>query len=250
MRKFISENEQRLVQEERTLLLSLRDVQTRLEAPKSDIRLLDRALLQIDELFLLVIVGEFNSGKSAFINALLGERLLPEGVTPTTAQIHVLKYGPETSRAQQGDTLIVSAPVEWMQDVNLVDTPGTNAVIQQHQEITEDFVPRADLVLFVTSADRPFTESERAFLARIREWGKKIIFVLNKVDLFSNDEELAQVLRFMDENSRQLLGIEPRIFPISAGRSAREAGDRCRTACRSTGGEWDGPTGGIRHLYP
>ncbi len=225
MRKFISEGEQQLIQEERALLLALRDVQTRLEAPKPDIALLDRALLQMDELFLLVIVGEFNSGKSAFINALLGERLLPEGVTPTTAQIHILKYGPEARQTHQGDALIVHAPVEWMQDVNLVDTPGTNAVVQRHQEITEDFVPRADLVLFVTSADRPFTESERAFLARIREWGKKIVFVLNKIDLFSDEQELAQVLRFIDDNARQLLGIEPRIFPISAraGLRAKQA---------------------------
>ncbi len=225
MRKFVSEGEQQLVQEERALLLALRDVQTRLEAPKSDIALLDRALLQIDELFLLVIVGEFNSGKSAFINALLGERLLPEGVTPTTAEIHILKYGPEVRMSHQGDILVVNVPVEWMQDVNVVDTPGTNAVVQRHQEITEDFVPRADLVLFVTSADRPFTESERAFLARIREWGKKVVFVLNKVDLFSDDQELAQVLQFMDENARQLLGIEPRIFPISAraGLRAKQA---------------------------
>lgn len=225
MRKFVSESEQQLVQAERALLLALRDVQVRLEAPVADIGMLDTALRQIDELFLLVVVGEFNSGKSAFINALLGERLLPEGVTPTTAQIHILKYGPEAGRTQGGDALIVRVPIEWMQEVNLVDTPGTNAVIQRHQEITEDFVPRADLVLFVTSADRPFSESERAFLTRIRQWGKKIVFVLNKVDLFSNDDELAQVMAFVEQNSRQLLGIEPQIYPVSAraGLRAKQA---------------------------
>jgi small GTP-binding protein len=66
--------------------------------------------------------------------------------------------------------------------INIVDTPGTNAIIRRHQEITEEFVPRADLILFVTSADRPFSESERLFLQRIREWGKKIVFVVNKAD--------------------------------------------------------------------
>ena len=63
------------------------------------------------------------------------------------------------------------------------------------------------MVLFVTSADRPFTESERAFLAKIRDWGKKLIIVLNKTDLFTNDDELNQVVEFISTNVRSLLGI-------------------------------------------
>ena len=162
-----------------------------LEASPNDLALLDRALLQLDELFLLVIVGEFNSGKSAFINALLGERVPAEGVTPTTAQIHLLKYGDEAGqRPAEHDMLVVTYPVEWLRDINIVDTPGTNAVIRRHQEITEDFVPRADLVLFVTSADRPFSESERAFIERIREWGKKVVFVVNKIDILETPADI------------------------------------------------------------
>ncbi len=68
-------------------------------------------------------------------------------------------------------------------DINIVDTPGTNAIHREHEAITREFVPRSDMVLFVTSADRPFTESERAFLQGIREWGKKIVVVLNKIDI-------------------------------------------------------------------
>ena len=66
-------------------------------------------------------------------------------------------------------------------------------MIREHEAITADFVPRSDLVLFVTSADRPFTESERQFLAVIRDWGKKIVIVLNKVDLLESGAELEQV---------------------------------------------------------
>jgi hypothetical protein len=47
--------------------------------------------------------------------------------------------------------------------MNLVDTPGTNVILQRQQRLTEEFVPRADLVLFVLSADRPLTESEVSF---------------------------------------------------------------------------------------
>jgi hypothetical protein len=71
-------------------------------------------------------------------------------------------------------------------------------------------------VLFVTSADRPFSESERAFLEEIRRWGKKIIFVLNKTDLLESEAELQDILRFISENAQRLLAIDPLIFPISA----------------------------------
>jgi hypothetical protein len=71
-------------------------------------------------------------------------------------------------------------------------------------------------VLFVTSADRPFSESERAFLERIRDWGKKVIVVLNKVDLLQSEDDLTEVETFIRENAQKLLGIAPEIFPVSA----------------------------------
>ena len=71
-----------------------------------------------------------------------------------------------------------------------MDTPGTNAVLREHEALTREFVPRSDLVLFVTSADRPFTESERAFLEAIRDWGKKIVVVVNKIDILETEDDL------------------------------------------------------------
>ena len=100
-------------------------------------------ILQLDELFLLVVVGEFNVGKSAFINVLLGQRLLPEGVTPTTTQVTILSYGEEfmpMSRPVSRHGPVVS-PDRMVHHINIVDTPGTNAIIRRHQEITEEFVP-------------------------------------------------------------------------------------------------------------
>ena len=172
---------------------------------------------QLDELFLLVIVGEFNAGKSAFINALLGQTVLPEGVTPTTAQIQVVKYGDVPARATDAHgLLVVTAPVDLLRDVHIVDTPGTNAIIREHERLTTDFVPRSDLVLFVTSADRPFSETERVFLTAIRDWGKKIVIVLNKIDIFSTSSELDQVLTFIRHAARDLLGVDPDVLPVSA----------------------------------
>lgn len=88
--------------------------------------------------------------------------------------------------------------------------------MQRHQQLTEHFRPCSDLVLFVTSADRPFSESERTLLERIRAWGKKIVIIVNKIDLFETEVvELNQVLDFVRTNARQLLGVEPHL-PVSA----------------------------------
>ena len=219
--RLLNRDEQDLLQNERALLDRLGLSLARLEARGDDQARLQQARHQLDELFLLVVVGEFNAGKSAFINALLGETLLQEGATPTTVRVHVLRYGDELSRnLTEADLEVITAPVEWLRDINLVDTPGANAVIQRHQEITEDFVPRSDLVLFVTSADRPFSESERLFLERIRAWGKKVVIVVNKVDIL-DEADRPGVHQFVAENAFKLLGTEPQIFMVSARQASR-----------------------------
>lgn len=217
-RKLLGDRQEKLLAEERELLQRLSGVLKSFgsDVAPSDLRTLDDALLHLDELFLLVIAGEFNSGKSSFINALVGETVLREGVTPTTDRINILKYGPEpTERAREDFVLEILYPADVLREVNVVDTPGTNAVIRRHEELTRDFIPRSDLVLFVTSADRPFTESERVFLEQIREWGKKVVLVVNKVDILQ-EQEVDQVVGFVRENALPLLGREPEVFPLSA----------------------------------
>ncbi len=213
----LSPDLQRQLNSGRELLAELRDALTRFGAPEADQAALTASIRQLDEFFLLVVVGEFNAGKSAFINALAGQRILQEGVTPTTAQIHILKHGEtvESTVDHQG-MRVVTAPVDLLRDVHIVDTPGTNAIIREHERLTTEFVPRADLVLFVTSADRPFTETERAFLESIRNWGKKIVIVVNKADIFETPGELDQVLDFVGDAARRHLGTVPDVFPVSA----------------------------------
>ncbi len=203
-----------------------------------DLRHLRQAKEQLDELFLLVVAGEFNSGKSSFINALLGEKVLPEGVTPTTDRINLLRWGPESGERQLEAYLLERThPAQLLRELTVVDTPGTNAVIRRHEELTRDFVPRSDLVLFVTSADRPFTESERQFLEHIRAWGKKVVLVINKIDILAGEEEIAQVREFVAENAAALLGRRPEIFPVSAraAMEARDSGNDAETAWRISG---------------
>jgi small GTP-binding protein len=215
--KILTVDQENVLQRERNFLNDLRVKLVDFNAARDDMDSLGQSIRQLDDLFLLVIVGEFNAGKSAFINALLGEKLLKEGVTPTTSQITILRHG-ETSQpslVEEGHTLMLF-PVDLLSELSIVDTPGTNAVIRQHEELTTHYIPRADLVLFVTSVDRPFTESERAFMAHIRDWGKKVIIILNKTDLLQDETELNQVLDFVRENARDLLGSVPEIFPVSS----------------------------------
>jgi small GTP-binding protein len=220
--RILTDAQENLLKDSRNLLNDLRISLIQFGAAPEDHETLADSIRQLDELFLLVVVGEFNSGKSAFINALLGQKLLKEGVTPTTTQINVLKFGETQERNVENENLhTLTAPVELLAELNIVDTPGTNAIIRQHEAITQQFVPRSDLVLFVTSADRPFTESERLFLERIRDWGKKVIIVLNKIDLFQSSEEQDQVVAFISDNARLLLGITPEIFPVSARQALR-----------------------------
>ena len=200
----------------------LRDLLAGLPASAADLSALVASIRQLDELFLVVVVGEFNAGKSAFVNALLGARVFEEGVTPTTARIQVIRHGPALGTSEDASgTLVVTAPVELLRDLQIVDTPGTNAIHREHERLTREFVPRADLVLFVTSADRPFTESERAFLETIRDWGKKIVVLINKADIFATEAELSQVLAFVDQASHQLFGAAPQRFAVSARRAWR-----------------------------
>src|SRR5436190_11609448 len=219
----LTEQQNEIREAEREALRRLQGAIGPLEPAQSDMDALNQAEADLEELFLLVVVGEFNAGKSALINTLLGANVLPEGVTPTTASINVLRYGPHASERPLSDFVVERTfPAGFLREISIVDTPGTNAILRRHEELTRNFVPRSDLVLFITSTDRPFTESERGFMEAIREWGKKIVLVLNKIDLLQNQEELERVLNFIEDNSVALLGQKPEIFAVSA-RMARKA---------------------------
>jgi small GTP-binding protein len=215
--KILTPAQDELLKEERRVLGRLRTALVRFDAAAEHQDALERSIEQLDELFLLVIVGEFNAGKSAFINALIGSRVAEEGVTPTTAQINVLQYGETVERrVREANLHVITAPAPLLREIHIVDTPGTNAIIREHEAITAEFVPRSDLVLFVTSADRPFTETERAFLEQVRGWGKKIVVVINKIDILETEREVDAVRTFVADNARALLGFSPEIFPVSA----------------------------------
>ena len=215
--KILDERWKGLADRERALLEGVAEFLTGFGAPAEDAELVRRKLADVEELFLLVIVGEFNSGKSAFINALLGAVVSAEGVTPTTDRITVLRYAEEPVERERREGVVEKGfPNEFLREVAIVDTPGTNAIIRHHEELSRGFVPRSDLVLFVTSAERPITESEREYLEMIRDWGKKIVLVVNKVDLLREEKAREEVRLFVEEGIRSTLGLRPPLFFVSA----------------------------------
>jgi predicted GTPase len=164
---------------------------------------------------------------------MLGKKLLADGVTPTTSKISLIKFGGDAGRDYTSEDAVYLSQdisvhrfdVPWLRDINLVDTPGTNAVFTQHESLTKEFLPRSDLVLFVTSADRPFSASEREVLKLIQTWKRKLVVAVNKIDTIETDEDRKKVVEFVQHNTQELIGsVEQHavpVFPLSARKFLR-----------------------------
>ena len=105
--------------------------------------------------------------------------------------------------------------VEWLRSTYLVDTPGTNSIDEAHTALTQDFLPRSDLVLFVTSAQQPFSDSEQAFLRSVTGWRKHVLCVLNKADTLP-PADLQRVLEYVSENASRTVGAPVKVLASSA----------------------------------
>lgn len=171
--------------------------------------------------YMVVVVGEFNAGKSSFINALLQDSLLPTGITPTTERIELIRYAAAPNRrpeVREDGVRVWLHPNVGGQGVVLVDTPGTGSVFVKHEETARNFLHRSDLVVFVLSAKHAFGETDRLYLELLRSYGKKVIVVVNQVDLLELREQ-ADVRRFVQTQIEQRLEIRPLIFMVSARRA-------------------------------
>ena len=211
-----------------------------------------------EDRFTLAVVGQFKRGKSSLMNSIIGRELLPTGVLPLTSAITVLKYGSQerlvVSREKSlfPEELPVSALAEYVTEkgnpanckrvkmacveipepflrrgVEFVDTPGIGSVIAANTATTYGFLPQCDAVLFVTSADMPMTDAEKAFLLDIRQYVDRVFFVVNKMDLVEPTEQ-DEIIDFVRATVQKCMGSESeKIFPVSArqGLTARQSGD-------------------------
>ncbi|HJU69563.1 MAG TPA: dynamin family protein [Gemmatimonadaceae bacterium] len=223
MEQVLTRQQGELVALERQLVIRVRDALARADGSRADLERLISLLGEMDELFLLVVVGEYNSGKSTFINALLGDEVFAMGDLPTTRAISILRFGDAAPPEALAENMyLYHYPLDLLRDLHIVDTPGTNSIERMEEALTREFVPRADLVLFVTSLLQPLTASELDFLAHIREWGKKVVFVVNGVDRRNSDEQIDRVREYLTREIQGRLGAAtPTLYFISALQSLR-----------------------------
>lgn len=221
----IETNQPKLIEEyekirrrEYTLITDLLDVLPKINNVPSELTSQARdALFHADHPFLMVFVGPFSSGKSSLINALLGTKdLLDVGPVPTTDRVSILRWGSDVERMDGGgDVDAVFHPAPILRKVSFVDTPGLESVFERHEDKTRRFLHRSDVVMLVMLATQAMTSSNLEYLQKLREYGKKIIILINQADLISAEEQ-ETVRRYVLDQSQVRLGYKPPIYMVSA----------------------------------
>ncbi len=200
-----------------TALFALSTLAHDLRAPAETVRTLSELGTSLREPFLFVVVGEVKAGKSSLLNAIFGREFCRVDVLPATDKVYLFKHGEEERDVPVSPELIEchrSAPV--LRDFNIVDTPGTNTIVAEHETITRQFLPLADLCIVVFSTANPWGASAWQFLQHVhRKWLKKVVFVLQQTDLRS-PEEVAKIVEHMEQTMLQKIGERCPLFPVSA----------------------------------
>lgn len=170
----------------------------------------------INEPFLFVVVGEVKAGKSSFVNALLQADICKTAADPCTDIIQQLVYSKEQFEQPVNQYLRkIGLPNEILKTLSVVDTPGTNTIVENHQEITKEFIPNSDLIFFVFFAKNPYTRSAWDLLDYVNsEWRKKVVFILQQADL-AKPEELAKNKEKLGELAIQKGIQSPVVFATS-----------------------------------
>ncbi|MEM4359228.1 MAG: dynamin family protein [Candidatus Bilamarchaeaceae archaeon] len=210
---------------------------------------LDRLVHNIEsESFTIAVAGQFKRGKTTLINAMLGQSLLPTAVLPLTSVITVIRYGPrprvlavhqdcreEEIKPEEIELYVtekhnpknvkgiqrveIEVPSRFLeQGVVLVDTPGIGSVYRHNSDVAYRFLPDADAIIFVLSADPPISEAECQFLEESSKYASKFFFVLNKID-YLGESEIKELLEFNRGVLASKLKVDARsirLFPLSA----------------------------------
>ena len=198
-----------------------------------------------NNVFNLVVLGQFKRGKTSLINALLGSEILPTAVVPLTSIATVLKYGETfnikvyfndgrvietepTSLTQyvteKGNPknekdvqeVVITYPSSYLKDgVRLIDTPGVGSVYEHNTDLAYQYLPKSDAALFLFSVDQPVSKAELDFLKDVKEYSHRIFFLQNKAD-YVDSEDLSESISFSKKIIEECMGSEVKIFPLSA----------------------------------
>jgi GTPase SAR1 family protein len=213
----IADNYLQLRTDLETALAGLLKLSSDMRREPATLDILHGLLTDIREPLLFVVVGEVKAGKSSLLNALFGHEFAKVDVLPATDRVYIFRHGPEEKSVAVSPQLTERyLPIGFLRDFNVVDTPGTNTMVPEHQTITESFIPRADLILFVFSVVNPWSQSAWDLLNFVqKKWLKNVVFVLQQADL-REKSEIAVIHRHLQDTAMQKLGFTPPIFPVSA----------------------------------
>jgi small GTP-binding protein len=200
-----------------TTLGSLITLAHQIGAPEDALRNLQNLITNLGQPFMFVVVGEVKAGKSSLLNALFGRDFCKVDVLPATDRIYEFKYGETDYDVKISDHITaLYRRIDFLKNFNIVDTPGTNTIVANHQEITENFVPMADLIVFVFAVTNPWAASAWDFLRLIgQHWKKNVVFVVQQADL-RDPHEVEIVSKHLDQTVLQILGANCPIFAVSA----------------------------------
>ncbi len=212
--------------------------------------------------FNLVVLGEFKRGKTTFINALIGDDLLPMAVVPLTSVVTLLRYGPKErievdfldgrtdailrsaladyvtekgnpANRRQVKLVRIALPCDLLRSgMQLVDTPGVGSVYEHNTEAARGFLPHVDGAILLVASDPPISRGECEFLREMRPHVARLFVVQNKTDQL-RPEDLRESLEFTASVLSQVLGEgAATIFPLSAREAleARRSDDGVRLA--------------------
>lgn len=204
---------------------------------------------------MVLVMGEFKTGKSTFINTILGEEILTTDVAPSTAVTSLLCFGKErqvwlhyadgrkeeylfeklAEITAEGDDrkraireslayVEIALPNAMLKRINLIDTPGLNVHRESHIRNTENFKDKADVVLWVFNAARSATRTE---IQEIKALGERLkpFAVVNRID--NIDEEEESVDDVLGKIKKRLDGTVQGVFGLSSklAREAEQHGD-------------------------
>jgi len=202
--------------QEHEAITALQDTLERIDGlPEQEMEQVRDALFHANHPFLMVLVGPFGSGKSSIINALLGSEVMEVGPIPTTDRIVILRRGADEQRSRSGDVETIFFPSPILENLSLVDTPGLESVFRVHDEVTRRFLHRADVVVLVMIATQVFTAANLEYLQQLKAYGKRTIIIVNQIDLLE-EADREKIREFVREQSRLQLGIEPKVWLVSA----------------------------------
>jgi small GTP-binding protein len=213
----IADNYLQLRSELETALADLLKLESQLQRDPQTLDIIQGLISDVREPLLFVVVGEVKAGKSSLLNALFGQEFAKVDVLPATDRIYIFKYGKEERTVEVSPRLTERyQQIDFLRHFNVVDTPGTNTMVAEHQTITENFIPRADVVLFVFSVTNPWTQSAWELLHFVqKKWLKNVIFVLQQADL-REPNEIEVIRRHLQDTALQKLGFAPPTFAVSA----------------------------------